>query len=36
VVLSIAAMRSASKACRMPRDYALTPMPIPKPLVPRL
>lgn len=30
VVLSIAAMWSASNACRIPRVYAVTPRPMPK------
>ena len=34
VVLSIAAMWSASKACRMPRVYAVTPRPTPRTLPP--
>ena len=34
VVLSIAAMWSASKACLMPSVYAVSPMPMPKVLVP--
>lgn len=34
VVLSIAAMWSASKACRMPSVYAVTPRPMPNALVP--
>ncbi len=34
VVLSIAAMWSASKACRSPSVYAVTPMPTPKTCVP--
>ena len=36
VVLSIAAMWSASNACRMPRVYAVSPIPIPNALPPKL
>lgn len=36
VVLSIAAMWSASNACRMPSVYAVTPMPMPKDFSPTL